>query len=817
MLKRKLATGILAIALWAAASAVQAQNGSEAQPFQPFGGFFRSLFGEPIEQENRRPPPTPNVQRYGDNSSGYVRPAPQAAQPLANSIPPAPSAKMSDVPDEPPTGFAAQAVPSPTPARRNSPTVSPASTDRATATADYSFQWDAKAASQPASSSPQPSTGAAVSSGGDSAITGGSASPTAPLHERMKSFRRSPFEDVPSSAATSAGGASDPPIVRQADRTATVGRSANSEPAGPMPTLAAPRAPAGVASGGPLPQPQEQPVSSPAEQRPPAGARPPDESGSEKPSAAVGARLSAAARTAPPHGDDSGVLFAQKSPILAVETAGPRRIVVGKEAAYEVTIQNSGEIAADDVTVYVTLPPWADVVNATSSVGEARGAPQGRTDPLQWLVGHLEPKAGEKLVLKIVPRESRPFELAVRKDYRPASTQATIEVQEPKLVMGLDGPREVFFNKREVYKLKLANTGNGPAENVTLTLMPVTTGQTQPISHKLGTLAAGEHRTMEVELTARQPGNLLIQVQAKGDGSARAELSERVVVHRGGLAVELDGPAVQYVGTTATYKIRLRNPGDAVAKNIRLAVDLPVGVKYLSGSDGAQVPSNGGKVQWTFDRLEPGGQQAVLLRCALARSGPARLEAASTADDELTAAAETTTQVQAMADLRLELKDADGPVPLSEETTYELHVRNRGTKTAENVEVVAYFSSGVEPTSAEGHPNRVSPGQVVFSPIPSLSPGSELVLKVVAHAQTAGNHVFRAEVHCNALGTRLVQEETTHFYQDGPAVQQAARGAPSVPPSGDALRTADRRPPLAPQTPEPSGSVPPPPAEGPPR
>ena len=54
-----------------------------------------------------------------------------------------------------------------------------------------------------------------------------------------------------------------------------------------------------------------------------------------------------------------------------------------------------------------------------------------------------------------------------------------------------------------------------------------------------------------------------------------------------------------------------------------------------------------------------------------------------------------------MADLRLDVKDPEGPMPIGEETAYELHVRNRGTKAAEDVEVVAYFSAGMEPVSAD--------------------------------------------------------------------------------------------------------------------
>ena len=83
------------------------------------------------------------------------------------------------------------------------------------------------------------------------------------------------------------------------------------------------------------------------------------------------------------------------------------------------------------------------------------------------------------------------------------------------------------------------------------------------------------------------------------------------------------------------------------------------------------------------------------------------------------------------------------------------------------------------------------PGQVAFSPIASLPAGEEVTLKVRARAEAVGNHIFRAEVRCAPLGTRLVSEETTHFYQDAPPAQTADRVPP---PSAGRKRLARNRP-----------------------
>ncbi len=475
----------------------------------------------------------------------------------------------------------------------------------------------------------------------------------------------------------------------------------------------------------------------------------------------------------PPAGSSNRVLLDGEGPALSVQTTGPRKITVGKESTYELILRNTGNAAAEDVVVLVDIPEWADLLGADASAGSTQAASPGDDScPLAWRVGRVEAAAQQQLVLQIVPRQGRPFDLAVRWSHKPVASQIMIEVQEPKLAVDLEGPREVHYGKSEVYTLKIANTGTGEAENVVVNLTPMGSGENQAISHNVGSLTPGEKKSIEVELTAREVGNLVIQVDVRGAGGLCAKLNEQVLVRRAALQVDVTGPKVQFVGTVANYHVRVCNRGTATARDLNISASLPSGAKYLSGIESAEPDT--GKIQWTLDRLEPNSEKSYVVKCSLGLPGVNRLDVVSTAEGDISATAGLTTQVEAMADLVLEVEDPAGPVAVGEETTYELHIRNRGSKTAPNVEVIAYFSEGIEPVSAKGNGHKIGPGQVVFQPIPSVSPGSNVVLQVEARAQLPGNHVFRAEVHCRPLGTRLVSEETTHFYQDGPVSQQAS-------------------------------------------
>ncbi len=510
----------------------------------------------------------------------------------------------------------------------------------------------------------------------------------------------------------------------------------------------------------------------------------------------------------PPSRQDHTVLFTRKSPQLSVETIGPRQISVGKESSFEISILNTGDVSADDVMLYVDLPPWADVLGAEVSVGSTYSANAGEAGgAFRWKIGSVPAASQERLVLSIMPRESRPFDLGVQWDCRPVASQTMIEVQEPKLDVTLEGPREVMYGEKQIFKLRLANTGTGDAENVMIVLQPIGTGDNQPVSHKLGLIEAGKEKNIEVELTARQVGNLLVKVEVRADAGIHVELAEKVLVRRAGLQLDLRGPNVQYVGTVAKYRIRVHNPGTAPAKNVQLSVDIPAGAKYLSGVDGSRVEANGTKLIWNLERLEEGSERIFVINCSLGLPGAARMKVVSTAEGDLIASTSAATRVEAMADLVLDVKDPSGPVPVGGDALYELRIRNRGTKTAKNVQVVTYFSNGIEPLEANGCPHQIRSGQVTFSPIPSVAAGEDVVLTIRARAETAGNHIFRTEVHCRASGSRLVSEESTLFYKND-SISNLADEKPSKetswpPERREPARTAER-----PQSPVAEQSVP---------
>ncbi len=470
------------------------------------------------------------------------------------------------------------------------------------------------------------------------------------------------------------------------------------------------------------------------------------------------------------------LLMSRHSSSIQVETTGPRRLTVGKEAVYRVTMKNSSDTSAEDVVLWVAIPSWAEVVSAEGTTGTAGLVAQSGSEGVQWKIDSLAALSRQELTIKLIARKSQPFDLAVQWTCSPTSSQATVEVDEPKLQLSVSGPTEVTFGQQQLYKLTLSNPGTGDAENVTLTLLPLH-GDDPPATQKVGRLAAGASRSIEVELAARQAGQLAIRVEATADGSLKTSAQQLVQVRRGELQIVTSGPKAAYAGVPLAYEIRVKNPGDALVRRVNLHAQLPAGAEVLTASNQGQRTTTRGELQWQIDSIAAGGEQLFQVKCLLRNGGNNRFQIEATAESELTASSELATNVVALPDLTLEVVDSPGPLSLDQACVYEVRLRNRGSGAAEGIEIQAFFSEGIEPIGCDGLAADIQPGVCTLRPNKPLAAGTDVVYKIRAKASQAGQHRIRVEVVCKSLGNKITQEDTTLFYADDTPPSPAAATA----------------------------------------
>jgi len=459
------------------------------------------------------------------------------------------------------------------------------------------------------------------------------------------------------------------------------------------------------------------------------------------------------------------VLFTSQGPTLSVHTIGPRTIKINEPVAYQVVVDNVGSVSAEGLEIKIRIPSWTDLESSEPSTGRAKHEAGGERDSfIVWTVDYIQPKRSEKLDLRIIPRSSEPFDLAVGWSFRPSQSMAQIEIREPRLEMNLRGPREVLYGETKTFTISISNPGTGNAKNVAINLLPVGPGNDVAGVKRIETLPAGERKDFHVKLTAQQAGALLVRAQAYADGGLRAEASEEVIVRRAKMDVQVEAPRMKYAGTIASYKVRVTNVGDAPAEELAVTAILPPEAEYIAGPDGGHPDASNSRITWRVGILRPGASRVYKFRSSLKSSGTNRVEIVANAKGDLSSFTSAITEVEALADLNLQVHDPQGPIPVGEDSVYEILIQNRGTKAAEGVRVFTFFSEGIEPIMVQGGRAELSPGQVTFQPIKRIEAGKKITLKVTAKATLPGNHIFRTEVECIDPKSNFSAQDTTHFY-----------------------------------------------------
>ena len=449
-------------------------------------------------------------------------------------------------------------------------------------------------------------------------------------------------------------------------------------------------------------------------------------------------------------------IVASELPGIRVVTHGPSEVMIRQTNEYEIRVENRGSIDAEGVLVRVHIPDWADVQGHNATRGSLDDQQDNDANRMAWTIDHLPAGATEQLFVRLMAARSGTHNLDVDWTLVPQKSVAQVHVREPELQLKIEGPDSIVYGESQTYKVRVLNPGDGVAPSVVFTLSP---NSATPQSQKIGDIPAGKEAQFEVELTAQDLGELKIQGLATGDFELRSEAKKTIRVAAAKLEAVIAGPELQYKDTEAFYNLQVENLGDATSKNVVAVLRIPSGVKYLGGIEGATVQR--GILKWNLAEVAPGMSREYQFKCSMNATGAHlfAFDCKGSAAGQATVSIET--QVESIADLVLEINDPTAPAPIGQEITYEIVIRNRGSREAKEVRAIAQFSHGIEPRRVEGQSGEVVTGQVLFDPIPRIGPGEEVRLRIVAEAERAGHHRFRTEVRSG--DTVLVAEEATHF------------------------------------------------------
>ncbi len=458
-------------------------------------------------------------------------------------------------------------------------------------------------------------------------------------------------------------------------------------------------------------------------------------------------------------------LSPEQSEIL-VEKRVPRSVRPQQQFEFTIKVTNNAAYKIDNVTVTEEIPRGFKFVKASP-------AEIARETLLKWELGTLQPKTSKVITVTGVPTQVGTirysgetmlnFKVATDSDFA-----STVNVIEPKLVFDLSAPATSLINAKLPVNIVFRNTGEATVLNAKMVhslpkgLLEFKGRST--IDIVIGNLNPGEKKEFPIDLKGVQTGKFETTLTAVADEGVTASASLATTITKPVLAIVGEAPNRRFVGRETPYDITVKNTGDAIADKMVVNLSLPDGVTLQSATEGGQ--AKGQEVAWNLGSLAPGASKKVTAIAVVRNIMVARAIATAEAVEAEKVEVPMVTNVAGVAGLLTTLVDINDPVPLGQETTYQITATNTGSLPSTGVKVKCILEESMEYINSSGATKGQIDGKVLtFEPLPGLNPQAAATWRVVVKAAKEGDVRFRVLVESDQLDRPVELFESTHFYK----------------------------------------------------
>ena len=312
-------------------------------------------------------------------------------------------------------------------------------------------------------------------------------------------------------------------------------------------------------------------------------------------------------------------------------------------------------------------------------------------------------------------------------------------VQTPAVVIHKRAPEIVKVGRAAPFVIEVQNVGSVDALDVRVhdrvpagmtmadaTPPPVTRGDV--LLWELGTLTAGETRTITTQMIPRAEGELGSVARVSFEAAA----SVRTTATRPELKVVQRAPERVMIGGQVEIELEVSNPGTGVAAGVTLQENVPDGFEHPRGRE----------LDNFLGDLQPGEIRRQMLRMRAVAPGMVRNVIRLIDEDGLST--EDAVEVQVVApEIRLALA---GPQRrfLERPAVYNLDVANTGTAEATNVQIAVQLDRGVTFVSTENQGYYDQASHSVRYNLPVLPAGESGSVPLTLLPVAQGDHVLTA-------------------------------------------------------------------------
>ena len=326
-------------------------------------------------------------------------------------------------------------------------------------------------------------------------------------------------------------------------------------------------------------------------------------------------------------------------PKLQMTVSGPPEIIFGAAADYTIVVQNPGTGVAENVVL--TL---------------ASGQQEGESKQL----GTIEPGGRREISLQLAARQAGKLSLhAVASADGGIKTEASEEilVRRANLKIVAAGPRTQYYaGDNADFQLEVENSGDADAQDVVVNvvlppgakaLSQATSASAGTLQWPVGTLRAGEKRTIEFRCEMMIPGDNRIEFHAQAPGGLTA--TEKLTTYVEALAdlkmIVNDPKGPVSTGENVEYEVLITNRGTKAAHHVTILAQFSTGIEPIA-SEGSPAEIVPGQVMFhPLDHLQAGETKALKITARAEEDGAHRFRVeVKCIDPETRLVAEETTR-----------------------------------------------------------------------------------------------------------------------------------------------------------------------------
>lgn len=415
-------------------------------------------------------------------------------------------------------------------------------------------------------------------------------------------------------------------------------------------------------------------------------------------------------------------------------------------AQYEYAEEGVQEFKVTPVSHESELPPWARNVKATVKPESSNSVPVHPASQTQTVLPtvkmNLTPASSSLPTVPAVPNVPDMGQTGSHPHHSAPQTvkEVTAGVQNPNIVVEWQTAEGINVGQESQCELVIKNNGTSTAYNVSVnaqfpemvTVLAASPESSDPsaTSWQLGNLKAGETRSIQVTVLPTERGALNATAEVHFTAAAQSAF----VVREPMLGISLQGPTEVLVGDPASQSVTITNPGNGIAKNVKLEALIPAGLEHPRGE----------RLIMDVGSLNPGEARTIRLAVVAVTGGEKLVQVKATADGGLLQ--ESSSTVKVIAPSLVAEVEGPGLRYKGRNAKYTLRVANDGTIGTSNVRMMHKIPEGFEYISSSRGASYDQPTRILSWFVGKLEPGKDAVIEVELQANRIGEftHYVRA-------------------------------------------------------------------------